>query len=417
MNKAGFMQPYLPYLDWISNQQDEMVTVLQTWANINSGTDNLEGLQQMLSTLESAFDILDGDMKAIPLPSHIQIDSKGQTIEEPSGKALMISKHPFAPIKVLLGGHMDTVYPLNSPFQSTELLDKNTLRGPGVADMKGGLVILLIALVALERSPFAGKIGWEVLITPDEEIGSPGSESLWIHSAARNTLGLLFEPAFNDGAIVSSRKGSANFTIVVKGRSAHAGRDFYSGRNAISALVRFIIEAEKLNDQKKGITLNVGHIEGGGPVNIVPDLAIGKLNVRMVDDKDLPYLREKLHQITAAGHEYEGVSLVLYEHSARPPKPFDHAHQKLFRNLQKCASDLGTSLQERPSGGVCDGNILSAEGLVSLDTLGVVGGNIHTTNEYVVLSSLSERAMIASYFLMKLANQEIDMKQLKGVST
>ena len=245
------MRHYHQHLEWIGTQQQEMVALLESWASINSGTDNLDGLAKDLAALEQEFYHLGGTMQAIPLPPRIRIDAKGQAVEEPTGNALFISKHPKAPIRILLGGHMDTVYPATSAFQEVSHLDMNTMRGPGVADMKGGLVVLLKALDALEQSPFAGKLGWEVLITPDEEVGSQGSKALWIEGAQRHQLALLFEPAFSDGSLVSARKGSANFTVVAKGKAAHAGRDFHSGRNAISAIVRFIVRQKSSSIRKK----------------------------------------------------------------------------------------------------------------------------------------------------------------------
>lgn len=411
------MKTYLPYLNPISSQQAEMTALLESWANINSSTDNLDGLALMFAAIERAFDPFGDVMEAIPIPPSVRIDSNGIPVETPLGQVFYMQKYPKAPIRILLGGHMDTVYPLSNPFQKAELLDKNTMRGPGVSDMKGGLIVMLKALEALENSPFAGKLGWDVLITPDEEIGSPGSEALWKAAAKNHVLGLLFEPSFPDGSLVSSRKGSANFSVVAKGRAAHAGRDFHSGRSAISAIARFIVAAERLTDKEKGITVNVGHIEGGGPVNIVPELAICRLNIRMIDPVHMHYLQQQLQQIVAAENKIEGISLALYEQTARLPKPFDPSHQALFQELRNCAQAIGYDLQQRPSGGVTDGNILSHEGLTNIDNLGVIGGDIHTSNEYVLLHSLTERATLTAYFLMKLANQEIDLRLFQGVRT
>ena len=142
-------------------------------------------------------------------------------------------------------------------------------------------------------------------------------------------------------------------------------------------------------------------------MNIVPDLAICRFNVRIMHKEDMDFLRDQLYHIVAQGHETEGISLMLYEHAARLPKLFNAPHKKLFHVMQKCAADLEISLQERPSGGVCDGNILAFHGVPALDTMGVVGGNIHTPDEYVLLNSLTERATLTVYFLMKLANEEI----------
>src|SRR5262249_39128994 len=152
-------------------------------------------------------------------------DDEGREKSRPLGKALAFQSPPRAGPRVLLGIHYDTVFGVDHLFQSVTRVDENTLRGPGVCDAKGGLLVLLHALLALERSPVAGSLAWEVLLNPDEEIGSPGSGSLFAAAAKRNDIGLLFEPALPDGSLVASRKGSGNFTFIVHGRAAHAGRD------------------------------------------------------------------------------------------------------------------------------------------------------------------------------------------------
>ena len=151
-------------------------------------------------------------------------------------------------------------------------------RGPGVIDAKGGLVVLLTAIDAVERSDLAGNLGWELFLNTDEEIGSPGSAAFFAEAAKRNHLALLFEPAMPDGALVSERKGSGNFSLVVRGRAAHAGRDFSAGRNAIVAAADFAVAVHRLNGTIPEVTLNVARIDGGGPANVVPDLAVCRLN-------------------------------------------------------------------------------------------------------------------------------------------
>lgn len=401
------MEMYRAHLRWIKTQHEEMVALLQEWSEINSGSSNLEGLQIMLATLKEAFIPLGGAIHEIPLPNHVHINSLGKSEETPVGAALRIQKRPEAPIKVLLVGHYDTVYPKESPFQKTEFLDNNTLRGPGTADMKGGLIIMLKALEALEQSPFASQIGWEVLLNPDEEIGSVSSHHLLRESAQRSHVGLIFEPSFPDGSLASSRRGSSNFTIVSRGRAAHAGRDFHLGHNAITSMARFMLAADSLNDPDQGITVNIGHIEGGGPTNIVPDLAICRLNVRVEQAEHFDAIIEKLTAAAQAECE-EGIELTLHDHGFRPPKPFDRHHQVLFEALRETASScLNLAIRWNPTGGVCDGNTLAAEGLPTIDTLGAVGGNIHTEDEYVHLDSLTKRAMLVACFLMQLSHGDI----------
>ena len=197
----------------------------------------------------------------------------------PLGQAIAITKRPKAPLRILLNIHLDTVYPPDSSFQAVRE-EVGTLHGPGVADAKGGLAVMLTALEALERSPNAERIGWRVLLNPDEEIGSPGSASLLADTARDCQFGLLFEPALPDGALVNRRRGSGNFSIIVRGRAAHVGRDFEAGRSALVAAAKISLQLHSLNQSLPGVTLNVGAIDGGGPANVVPDLAICRINIR-----------------------------------------------------------------------------------------------------------------------------------------
>jgi glutamate carboxypeptidase len=394
-------------------RQKEMADLLESWANINSGTSNLAGLTEMLAALKKAFHRLNGVMEEITLKPHHIVNALGNLIETPLGKALHIKKHPKAPIQIFLAGHMDTVYSSEHAFQQVDYINDGIMRGPGVADMKGGLVILLYALEILENSEEAGKIGWEVLINPDEEIGSPGSISLFRERAPHHDLALLFEPSFQDGSIVSSRKGSLAYSVVVRGKAAHAGRDFHSGRNAITALSKFLISAESLTDIEKGISVNIGLITGGHASNIVPDLAIASIDVRVKTIEDQTYIQESFKKLAEASNQQEGISLVLHELRSRAPKPFDEKNENLFKALDQCASTFGYQLQSRPSGGVCDGNTLSESGLATIDTLGAIGGNIHTPEEYIDINSLTERTKLISYFFIQLANKEIDLNPFK----
>lgn len=400
-------------LKWIQQQHNVMIDLLRKWAAINSWSDNPNGLSAMLFALTDSYAHLSAEMQITPLPPHLHLDATGSLIPAPTGHALQLRKHPNAPIQILFGGHMDTVYSPDNE-QPVDASEPHILRGPGVADMKGGLIVLLKSLEALESSPYAGTVGWEVLITPDEEIGSTSSASLWQESAKRNHIGLLFEPAFPDGSIVSSRKGSANYTIVSRGRSAHAGRDHSAGRNAISALARFIIAAELLNVPEQGITINVGKIEGGGPVNIVPDFARCRLNVRANILEDMIQIKQKMQDlITSSASAQEGISLSLIEEVQRPPKPLDAMHQRLFNKLQQSTESLGIHLTTTASGGVCDGNLLAAAGLPTIDTLGVIGGHLHTANEYMVLNSLVERTAVTTNFLLQIAEGSIQIKDIR----
>jgi glutamate carboxypeptidase len=397
-----------PALAWIETQRDRMIRLVAEWAGINSGSYNLDGLGKMASRLMSEYGALGGKVTTLDLPSQEVIDTQGKLVSMPLGQAISIRKRPSAPLRVFLGIHMDTVYGPADPFQHVERIDNQTLRGPGVIDAKGGLAVMLIALEALERSDFASRIGWEVLINPDEEIGSPGSANLFVECARRNHLGLVFEPALADGAMVSVRKGSGNFSVVVRGRSAHAGRDFAAGRNAIVAAADFALAASRMNGTIPDATINVGRIDGGGPVNVVPDLAIVRLNVRVAKIEDQQRIEKELNGIAADVAARHDVTLTIHGGFLSPPKLLDDRTRELCERIEECGRELEVPIRWGSSGGVSDGNKLAAAGLPVIDTMGPRGGKLHSPQEFLILDSLTERAKLCALLLLKLASGDVE---------
>lgn len=406
------MQHYEPFLQWIDHQKDHMIELVTAWSEINSHSLNNEGLSQMLSALKTRFSQLNGEMQELTLTPSTHIDEQGNIVPHTLGKALFISKRPNAKVRFLFSGHMDTVYGKNSSFQKTKRKDKETLIGPGVADMKGGLVILLTALEAFEKSPYATDIGWEIIITPDEEIGSPGSKTILERAAKQHHLGFVFEPSFPDGAIVSERAGSANMTIIAKGKAAHTGRDFQKGRSALFAIAPLIVELEAMNS--KDLIVSVGSLHSGTSYNIVPDLAIAKVNIRAHDTAIMKAAKEKIAALIKRYGDKEGIKLELHEGTSRLPKKVDPHTEEIISWLDECSQLLGNKLQKRDSGGVSDGNTLAQEGLAVIDAIGAIGGDIHTTNEYLLVDSLVKRAKLIALFLMKIANSEYSLKEKKA---
>lgn len=399
------LSPYQPYLDWIGEQQPRMITLIERWAAINSGSHNLLGLEAMRKALRQEFQRLPGQIEEFDVLPQRTVDSHGLFTSKPLGKGLAVFKQAQGLPSVLLCGHMDTAYPVDHPFQECTRLDENTLQGPGVADMKGGLAVMLLAVEALERSPFASRLGWELLVVPDEEIGSTGSTPRLQMAAQRHQLGLVFEPGLPDGTFVSSRMGSAVYILVARGHPAHVGRDFAKGRNAIQMLLPVMQRLVLLTNPSQGILLNLGNISGGGPVNVVPDLAILRFGLRCSTTDQMATARDHILTIVKDSCA-AGASLELLEVSNRPPKLFDAKAEKLFVEIKACAQLLDIPMSWQPTGGVCDGNTLAAAGLPTLDTLGPIGGNLHTPQEYVKLDSLVARAQLAALTLMRLAAGE-----------
>lgn len=371
----------------------EMSSLVQVWANINSHTHNYEGTARLLEEMKPAFRNLKPDL--------MEVVSCGSTL------GLFLKKRGDAQIQVYLGGHLDTVFPFEHPFQHVYWVDEHTLRGPGVTDMKGGLVVLLKAVEQFETLPEAERLGWEIFINSDEEIGSPESTPFIEACAKRCSIALLFEPTFADGTFVSKRKGSANYSVYSRGKKAHAGRDPAAGKHAIYPLARLITEVETLHAPTQGTLVNVGIIKGGEALNIIPDYAECGINIRSDSLKGLMHAKHSLEKMA------KRLGLEIIEHSLRSPKPLDSATQKLLLALKKCGSALDLNIEWRESGGVCDGNIMAAAGVPTLDTLGVRGGDIHTENEYLDLSSLTEKADLTTLFLHEIARGNIPIPRIR----
>ncbi len=403
------MSVFSPYLNYIDDQASIIDELLINWANINTFSYNTTGLDRMLGALEDAFRPFNREMQKIELGPYQPIDSPEAGEKIQLGRAFRIHKHIAAKPQIFLCCHMDTVFPPNHPFQKCTRLDDNRLQGPGVADAKGGLVVMLKALEAFERSPWADELGWEAFINPDEEIGSPGSKILLEKAARANDIGLVFEPSLSDGNLVGSRRGSGNFVVIVKGRAAHAGREPHIGRNAINALAEFIVQLNLLPAGALGLTLNVGYVEGGGPVNVVPDRAICKFNVRVSNKEDQQLFEDHLQSTKDKIGRTEGISIETRGGFSRPPKPLDDKTRVLLNHFTAIGRELGLSLESRFSGGACDGNNLAAWGLPTVDSLGATGDGIHGSNEYVLMRSIAQRAKLTALFLMKLGAGAISL--------
>lgn len=389
-------------LQWIDGQRERMLELVTRWANINSGSRNRAGLAAMRDSVKDAFTALKAEVREIPLA-----DAPGDAESSPAGCALSFRRRGAGRPRVLLGIHIDTVYPVNHPFQSVRLLEGGKLHGPGVADAKGGIAVMLVALEALERSAAAGQIEWQVLLNPDEEVGSPGSAAVLREEAKKHDLGLWFEPALDEaGTLAGARGGSGNFTVAVRGRAAHAGRDFERGRNAVAAAGELAGVLHALSDVPAGVTINVARIEGGGVLNVVPDAAVVHFNVRINEASQADAVLGQLRAAAALAWR-DGISAELHGQFHCPPKPLDEPTRKLLGHVASCGRDLGLTIRTEATRGVCDGNKLAAAGLPNVDTLGVRGGGLHSADEFLVIDSLTERAKLTALLLIRLARGEL----------
>ena len=384
-------------------QAAPMLAQVEAWSLVNSGSGNLVGLADVAALLTDAFAVLPGEVNLREAAPVEAVDPTGKSFAIEHGRNLHLVVRSDAPVQLLLTGHMDTVFAADHAFQALTWIEDGVLGGPGVADMKGGIAVMLAALEAVERSPLAAKLGYEVVINSDEEVGSPGSAALIAAAARGKRAALTYEPAaLPDGTLAGARPGSGNFSFVISGKSAHAGRNPEDGRNAVVAAADLALRLAKAKGPR--LSVNVARVDGGGPNNVVPDHAVLRVNLRPATIED---------QARAQGLIDGAVAMVAAEHQVaihahggfgRPPKPMDAAADQLFGLVRQAGTDLGQAIRWQPSGGVCDGNNIAACGVPVIDTMGVRGGKIHSMEEYLIVESLAERAALSAVTLLRLAD-------------
>ncbi len=373
------------------------------WAEINSGTTNLVGLRDVAGLLADAFSMLPGEITLVEPDTVKAVQADGSIDQIERGQHLTAVIRPEVPIRILLTGHMDTVFPADHSFQEISELEPGMLNGPGLADMKGGLSVMLGALQLLEQSDLAHRIGYDIMINSDEEVGSGSSAALIAQLAKGKTAALTYEPALPDGTLAGERGGSGNFSIIFTGKSAHAGRNPDEGRNALIAAADMAMRLKAMH--REGLSVNPAKIDGGGPNNSVPDHAILRVNFRpksLEDQDDAQAALEKLVSAIAKEHDLD---VHCHGGFGRPPKPIDPQAQKLFNLVKECGAELGLNIKWRGTGGVCDGNNIAACGVPVVDTMGVRGGAIHNSDEFLIVDSLVEVTQLSALAIMRIAEQ------------
>ena len=379
------------------------MSTLETWVNTNSGSTNLEGLSRMAELLQEQLSEFPGELERIKLPPVQTLDGG---IHQ-AGDALRLRFRPEAPVQVLFSGHMDTVFDENHPFQKFQRMEGDTVRGPGIADMKGGLFIMIEAVRQFLQADQTRNLGGEILINADEELGSLGSHHLLIEAANRNHLGLVFESCLPGGELVRCRKGTGTFKVTVHGKAAHTGRDFENGRNAVAGLSSFLLACHKLNGSIPEAIINVANCSAPGPVNVVPNWAQAWLNIRIGRPESVEEVNAALGELKQqAEMEVEGVRIEIAGDFLRSPKMETPANAALHTLWNEAESGLGLPLSgKRDTGGSSDGNVVQAAGLPHLDGIGIMGGSIHSDQEFANLESIPRQVRKTVAFLHLLASQ------------
>lgn len=382
---------------WISEHEADARDLLERFVGISSWSHDPVGLTQSAAAIAEAFGAF-GTATIEPVDVTTRITDAGEVSELHHGPAVRVRSDAPGP-RVLLVSHHDTVFSPDVPFAWEVNGDRIT--GPGVVDAKGGLAQVWLALGALQAAGL--ERAWELLIVPDEEIGSPGSARMIREASAVADIGFGFEPSFPDGSLAAGRAGSANYSFVVRGRSAHAGREHHLGHNAIVAAADLITGIAAMTDRPR-VLATPAVISGGRALNIIPDTAVVRANVRVQDTAAAESVERSIAAIVDGVEQAEGIRVEVHGGFTRPPKPREDRYVALLDAVVARAATLGMDLQYADTGGVCDGNLMADAGLVNVDNLGPVGGNLHQVGEYLEADSLVPRAVLTASLLADLPN-------------
>jgi len=367
-------------LPYFNDRRDEIVQTVRQLVEVESPTDNKPAVDRLGSLLAGRFEKLRGHAKfhrVMNFGDHLQVDFSGRRAGKP----------------LLLLGHLDTVYPMGTLSTMPCRLANGRLYGPGAFDMKSGIAFILHAIEALR--------GWHedtlprpvtVLLVSDEETGSDTSRRI-TESIARNCSAVLvLEPSHGPkGDLKTARKGVGEYILKVTGKAAHSGLDFEKGESAILELARQTIAAAKLVDLKRGITLNVGKVQGGTRSNVIPAEASAVLDVRVARMKDAAQMDRRLRALKPFNRKCK---IEISGGVNRPPMEYTPAGAALFKQAASVAHEFGWKLKEAAVGGGSDGNFTAALGIPTLDGLGGVGEGAHAAHESILLSELPRRTAL-----------------------
>ena len=385
MSKEPPPSPLAQINDWLAPRKSEMVSELKDLVLMESPTHDKAACDQLCAVLAAKFKELGGRVKVHRQKNagdHLQVEFPGAKGRKP----------------ILLLGHYDTVYATGTLATMPWRESKGLIYGPGIFDMKGGIVQVMFALRALQASgPLPRPI--TVLLVSDEEEGSDSSRALTEKVASRCEAVLVCEPAGRGGALKTARKGVGNFTIRVSGVASHAGLDFEKGHNAILELSHQIQAVAAMTNLERGVTLNPGVIRGGTRTNVVPSEAEAEFDLRIAGKLDGDLMMRKVRALRAVNKKCK---LQIEGGINRPPLERSPAVVALFQKAQKVAKELGFAVSEIAVGGGSDGNFTAGLGIPTLDGLGSVGDGAHSPRESVVAAEMPRRAALLAGLIASL---------------
>ncbi|CZF77764.1 Carboxypeptidase G2 precursor [Grimontia celer] len=362
---------------------------LRPLINLDCGTLTVEGIEKVADMMAAKYEEMGGwNIKRVDCGK--------------AGSGLEIRNKPESDvIDLMLIGHMDTVFPVGTAAARPMSVDEQRAYGPGVSDMKSGLLNVVYALRILDKTVL-DKISICVCMNPDEEIGSLHSEA-WLKSVAKDARTVLVaEAARADGSLVKARKGMARYKLTFKGKAAHAGNEPQNGRSAISEMAHWILAINAMTNFESGTTLNVGVVNGGAGANIVPEHAEVVVDVRFWDNDEYADVDQKIRTLTETPF-IEGVSVELDRQAYKPSMVPNEKTESLMAMVEETGRELGMNITWQAVGGGSDANLTAVLGVPTLDGLGPIGAGFHSDEEYLVLESIAPRIELLKRVITKLA--------------
>lgn len=374
-----------PLFDFLDTQEGQMLTLLGTLVNIDSGSYFKAGIDRVILLLKERFDKLGFETEIIELTER--------------GNHLVARKRGRSGRRLLLLGHCDTVFDEGTAARRPFRIEGARAYGPGVVDMKGGLTGMIYALAALKTaaSDVWDDLGITAIVNSDEEISSRSSRAIIEAEARRADAICVLEPARPGGEYVTQRKGSGTFHLRVSGKSAHAGMNPELGASAIHELLKKAAAIQALNNMSPGLTVNIGVIRGGTRPNVVADFAEAEIDVRVQTVEDANQISAQLRKI-AAEPGIPGTQTELTGEVEFPPMQRTQAILDLFELVQRAGKELGLNLQHVATGGASDGNYAS-QFAPTCDGMGPQGGGQHSPDEYLEVPTLLERSKVLARFI------------------
>lgn len=407
-NEQGLSEKEKSMVAWIDQREAVILDELKTHVGINTGTANIAGLDQYR-------ELLDGELQklgfATETRSSAPLDVLGcEARQQPIADHLVATMKGSRGKKLLLNGHMDTVFSKEDEYQELQVLDDGTLRGPGIADMKGGIVVMLTALRALKAQNLLSDARLTVLFNSDEEIGSLGSRELIEELAAQHELGLVFEGTANN-KMTRSRKGLGQARYKIIGRESHAGAAHQDGVSANLEMAHKVIQVEGLTDYEKRTTVNVGVMAGGEKRNTIPGCAEAYIDMRFPTQDAGENLKAQVEQLasTTTISNPAHPDFPKIEHWAVLHRPVKEPHPEVD-NLIQMATEISMLVGEPItgsgySGGGTDGSIAQAAGLPTVDSLGLNGLGAHSSREQSNMQSVKARSKLAAIMIARLISE------------